>query len=185
MDWRRFIYVAAVAGASLAACAAAPRAAQAPAADARVKLEFSTSCGIAGLREKVLREVNAARVAGPVCGSQRMTPAPPLLWNDALFSAAARHSADMARHNYFDHVDKRGDRIAQRASAEGYPWRSVGENIAGGDESVERVVRGWIASPEHCRNMMAPEFKDIGVACVRGNNTEWGTYWTMVLGRQR
>ena len=73
----------------------------------------------------------------------------------------------------------------ERATAEGYHWRSVGENIAGGDRSVETVVRDWMDSPGHCANIMNPEFTEIGLACVERSRSTWGTYWTMVLGRRR
>ena len=114
-----------------------------------------------------------------------MPPVPPLAWNDALFSAAARHSADMARRDYFEHASPEGQRVGARVTAEGYGWRAVGENIAGGDRTVDGVVRGWTASESHCRNMMSPEFSEIGAACVERGNSRWGSYWTMVLGRRR
>lgn len=142
-------------------------------------------CGIRALRENILRDVNAARAKGRSCGTRQLPPAPPLAWNDALFSAAARHSADMARRDYFAHDSPEGTRVGARVTAEGYPWRSIGENIAGGDRSVEVVVRGWMDSPGHCANIMNREFSEIGAACVERPDTTWGTYWTMVLGRRR
>jgi uncharacterized protein YkwD len=150
-----------------------------------MRLDAVNSCGIAGIREKVLQRVNAARAGARSCGSQRMAPAPPLAWNDALFSAAARHSRDMARGDYFDHASPDGRRVGARATEEGYRWRTVGENIAGGDRSVELVVSGWMDSPGHCRNIMNAEFSEVGVACAQRRGTTWGTYWTMVLGRPR
>jgi uncharacterized protein YkwD len=84
-----------------------------------------------------------------------------------------------------DHSSPDGKRVAQRATAEGYKWRAIGENIAGGDTSVDALMAGWIASSTHCRNMMDPGFTEVGVACVQRNGTTWGTYWTMVLGRRR
>jgi uncharacterized protein YkwD len=114
-----------------------------------------------------------------------MPPVAQLAWNDALFSAAARHSADMARRDYFEHASPEGHRVGARVTSEGYSWRAVGENIAGGDRTVDGVMRGWTASESHCRNMMSAEFSEVGVACVERSNSTWGTYWTMVLGRRR
>ena len=114
-----------------------------------------------------------------------MPPVPRLAWNDTLFSAAARHSHDMALRNYFDHVTPEGLRISQRATAEGYPWRSVAENIAGGDTDVDSVMSGWKASSGHCNAMMDARYAEVGVACVQRAGTKWGTYWTMVLGKKR
>jgi uncharacterized protein YkwD len=156
----------------------------APGAGWALPSDPATSCGIANFREKALREINAARTSGRSCGTQWMGPAPPLVWNQELFFAAAGHSSDMAQHDYFDHVDRQGRRVGARVTAEGYPWRSVGENIAGGDGSVDRAMRGWIASPGHCRNIMDTAFTEVGIACVERSGTTWGTYWTMVLGRR-
>jgi uncharacterized protein YkwD len=65
-------------------------------------------------------------------------------------------------------------------------WSSWGENIAAGQRSVADVVAGWMASDGHCANIMAPGFRDVGLACVGGNTgTTYGTYWTMVLGSAR
>lgn len=144
------------------------------------------SCGFGdGLRDTILQRANAARAAGASCGGHRLPPAPPLTWNDKLQAAAARHSFDMAQHNYFDHVTPEGRRVGQRVTAEGYNWRTVGENIAGGNRTTEAVMRGWMASEGHCRNIMNPDFREIGAACVEREGTTWGTYWTMALGRQR
>jgi uncharacterized protein YkwD len=150
-----------------------------------VRLDYSTSCGIAGLRESAVRRVNAARASARSCGRQRMPAAPPLGWSEELFSAAARHSRDMARRDYFDHASLDGKRVGVRVAAEGYRWRSVGENIAGGERSVETVMRGWMDSPGHCANIMNAEFTEIGLACAERNGSTWGTYWTLVLARPR
>jgi uncharacterized protein YkwD len=148
-------------------------------------MEGDANCLIPHFRREVLEHVNAARAHARDCGNTQMAAAPPLAWDDALFDAAVDHSRDMATHNYFDHTDRDGNRVMQRATAYGYVWRAIGENIAGGDGSVDRVMGGWLRSPDHCRNIMNPEYADIAVACVERDGTRWGTYWTMVLGRRR
>jgi len=148
-------------------------------------LDGDTSCLIRDLQRAVLQHVNAARAHARDCGDTRMAAAAPLAWDEVLFDAAVDHSRDMANHNYFDHTDRAGNRVMQRATARGYVWRAIGENIAGGDGSVDRVMDGWLRSPGHCRNIMSPEYADIAVACVERDGTRWGTYWTMVLGHRR
>jgi uncharacterized protein YkwD len=147
-------------------------------------VDGDTSCLIRDFQRDVLQHVNAARAQARKCGDAQMAAAEPLAWNDVLFDAAADHSRDMASHNYFDHTGRDGNRVMQRATARGYAWRAIGENIAGGDGSVDRVVDGWLRSPGHCRNIMNPDYADIAVACVERDGTRWGTYWTMVLGRR-
>ncbi|HEX7891909.1 MAG TPA: CAP domain-containing protein [Ramlibacter sp.] len=141
-----------------------------------------TSCSV-NVAE-ALRRVNAARAAGQTCGWRRMAPAPPLRWDGNLQAAAAGHSQDMARRNYFDHRSPEGRTVSERVRARHYTWKWVGENLAGGDRNVGSAVQGWIDSPSHCENMMNPRFVDVAVACVANPRSQWGTYWTMVLGKR-
>ncbi len=174
------------------AAAPAPPPASVPAAVARparapapVAGEITSDCGISRLRDSVLKQVNMARASARSCGGRQMQPARELAWNRALAEAAEQHSVDMAARRYFDHVSPDGKRVSQRVTAQGYPWRMVGENLAGGDTSVNSVIAGWLKSPEHCQNMMSPSYADVGVACVRQPGSQWGTYWTMVLATRR
>lgn len=135
--------------------------------------------------QQVLQRVNQARAQRQQCGRKPMSAAPALRWDAALYNAATGHSADMARRNYFDHRSPEGLQVRQRVGSSNYKFRVIGENLAGGDTSVEEVVQGWLDSPEHCENMMNPEFVDVAVACVAQPGSTYGTYWTMLLGRPR
>ena len=182
---------AAVAGCGLqpaqppAAVPAPPPSARQPARPAPSSAEITSDCGISRLRETVLQQVNAARAAARSCGAKPMKAAPALGWNRSLAEAAERHSVDMAVRRYFDHVSPDGKRVTQRVSAQGYKWKAVGENLAGGDGTVPGVLAGWLKSPEHCQNIMSPAFAEVGVSCVRQPGSQWGNYWTMVLATRR
>ena len=130
----------------------------------------------------VLRLVNDARRRGGTCGKQRFAPAPPLAWNDKLAVAALAHSSDMAQREYFDHVDRRGTGVAERARRQGYAWRMVGENIAAGQGSAQQVVAGWLASPGHCANILSPDYREMGTAYALNPKAAMDIYWTQVLG---
>jgi len=132
----------------------------------------------------VLRLVNDARQRGGTCGRQRFAPTPPLMWNDKLAAAALAHSRDMAVHDYFDHVDRSGGAVAQRASRHGYPWRVIGENIAAGIGSPRQVVAGWLASPGHCANILSPDFTEMSAAYAINDEAAMEIYWTQVFGRR-
>ena len=127
---------------------------------------------------EMLDAVNAVRARGAVCGSTRYGPAPPLVWNDRLELAAARHSADMSAHDYFDHTGSDGSHPGDRATRAGYAWRAVGENIARYQTSVGQVVEDWVESPGHCHNLMDPRFAEMGAK-------EDGGFWTQVFGLSR
>ena len=142
----------------------------------------ASGCGMRA--EEVLQQLNAARSAPRQCGRRQMAAAAPLKWDAALYAAAAGHSADMARRNYLDHRSPDGVNVRERVAASNYKFRSVGENLSGGSRTASEAVQGWLDSPDHCENVMDPGFTDVAVACVQQPGTEWGTYWTMVLGRK-
>ena len=134
------------------------------------------------MRDAILQQINLARTSGKVCGTQIFTATRALAWNDILFSAAAKHSADMATRNYFSHTTPEGVTLGQRLYTEGYSWRAAGENIAAGQGSVASVMQTWLASDGHCQNIMNPVFNEVAVACVEKSPSTYGTYWTMNLG---
>jgi len=55
-----------------------------------------------------------------------------------------------------------GTDFARRISAAGYDWQTAGENIATGYPTPQAVVAGWIASTDHCRNILDPSFRNVG-----------------------
>ena len=118
-----------------------------------------------------------------MCGALAMPAAPPLAWDGRLFGAAVAHARDMATRNYFSHTGLDGRAVAQRVSAEGYDWRSVGENLAAGERTIDGVIAGWLSSPGHCSNLMSRDFAAFGVSCVQREGSGYGHYWTMVLAR--
>jgi uncharacterized protein YkwD len=142
------------------------------------------ACGTRPPVEEILQRVNAVRASGYRCGGRAMGPAASLKWNAALYSAAAGHSTDMARRNYFEHRSPEGTKVSHRASSAHYKFRTVGENIAAGLNTVPEAVQAWLDSPDHCENMMDPDFRDVAVACTVQPGSQYGTYWTMMLGRQ-
>lgn len=145
------------------------------------------TCNLANFEADMLALVNAHRRAGASCGARgAFAPAPELTWNAALTQAAAAHSDDMVAHNFFSHTGSNGSTLGTRATAAGYVWSSLGENIAAGQSSVAIVVDGWMKSDGHCANLMNPGFREIGAACVAGNaNTTYRSYWTQDFGTPR
>ncbi|OOG81572.1 hypothetical protein B0E41_17625 [Hydrogenophaga sp. A37] len=146
-------------------------------------LDRQTSCGLPGFRAALEARINAARAQPRMCGSRAMPAVPPLNWDPRLFNAAARHARDMATRNYFSHTGLDGRVLAQRVSAEGYAWTSVGENLAAGEPSVEGVLAGWLSSPGHCSNLMSRDFVEFGVSCVLQPSDRAVPYWALVLAR--
>ena len=113
---------------------------------------------LARRRPAVLALVNEARRRGASCGAQRFAAAAPLAWNDQLAAAALGHARDMAEHEYFDHADRRGRGVGQRAREIGYPWRAIGENIAAGQGSARAGRRRLAGQPRPLRQHPLAEF---------------------------
>ena len=130
---------------------------------------------------RVLQRVNEVRATGTTCGTKSMAPAPPLHPSATLDEVAAEHASDMARHDYFEHVDLSGRSPADRLRALGYHERLVGENIAYGPQTADEVVSGWLHSPGHCENIMDPRFAEMGIAFAPGQVSRRGLYWVQVL----
>ncbi|MHC8305624.1 CAP domain-containing protein [Pseudomonas sp. PB3P13] len=132
--------------------------------------------------QKLLAELNTARSRARQCGSQNFAAAKPLTWNAVLGAAAESHSRSMANNNYFDHKDRDGRTPGDRAELAGYVGQQVGENIAAGQDTVRRVVDGWVASPGHCANLMNPQFQELGAAYAVDPKSDSGIYWTAMFG---
>ncbi|MBZ9783883.1 CAP domain-containing protein [Pseudomonas sp. REP124] len=134
--------------------------------------------------QKLLAEVNAARTRPRQCGAQSFNATTPLAWNATLGSAAETNSRSMANNNYFDHKDRDGRTPGDRAELAGYDFQQIGENIAAGQDSVRKVVDGWLTSPGHCANLMNPQFKELGAAYATDPKSDAGIYWTAMFGAQ-
>ncbi len=97
---------------------------------------------------------------------------PPLTWENSLREVARAHSADMLVRNYFSHVNPEGrsphDRIIAGSR---FPLSMTGENIwtgtgrqPGDTRQLARIiVDNWMSSPGHRKNLLHPEFTDIGL----------------------
>jgi uncharacterized protein YkwD len=88
---------------------------------------------------------------------------PPLRLAPELSQAAQAHAEDMLRRNYFAHESPEGGTAMDRyRAAGGSPGKLVAENIAQcrncapGRKLVEGFHSGWMKSPGHRANILAP-----------------------------
>ncbi|MGN8258400.1 CAP domain-containing protein [Pseudomonas sp. SMSB3] len=132
--------------------------------------------------QKLLQAINTARSAPHQCGGQPFAAAPALTWSSVLAGVAAEHTRAMANQNFFDHIDKEGRTPGDRAELAGYLYQQIGENIAAGRDSAQKVVEGWLDSPGHCATLMNPDFKELGAAYAVDPKSDAGIYWTSLFG---
>lgn len=71
---------------------------------------------------------------------------------------------------------------ATAPSLAGYSGGLIGENIAAGQDGVDKVVDGWLASPGHCANLMNPGYRELGAAYATDPKSDAGIYWTAMFG---
>lgn len=125
----------------------------------------------------LIQLVNEYRISGCTCKDEYFQPVGLLSWNDTLEIAAKTHSEDMNHQKFFSHKGSDNSNAGERINRLGYSWSAWGENIAQGYISEEEVIKGWIESKGHCKNIMNANFKEMGVATS-------GSYWTQVFASQ-
>jgi uncharacterized protein YkwD len=105
----------------------------------------------------------------------------PLKSNSLLKSAAQAHSGDMAKKDYFSHTGKDGRSPFDRMTDAGYSYTAAAENIAAGQRTPADVVKGWMNSAGHKKNILNCTYTEIGVGYAKGGS--YGTYWTQDFGK--
>lgn len=97
-------------------------------------------------------------------------------YSHRLEKAAQAHLNDMVRNNFRSHTGSRGSKLSQRVKRAGYKFCYASENIAWGQRSLQSVMRTWVKSRGHYRNLVNRKAREF--ALVRGGNN----VWVMVLG---
>jgi uncharacterized protein YkwD len=124
-----------------------------------------------------------------------------LLVGDKLVLSARAHGDDMSKGGFFDHFNVRlqnmkpGEKVPKQACgcssdgfvpgcshgpdarirAQGYEFSACSENIHAGSGDPEGAHKGWIHSSGHHRNILTPEWKEMGTGRV-------GKFWTQNFG---
>ena len=108
---------------------------------------------------------------------------PALTAQKNLGAAASWMARDLTQNPSFSHTDRQGRNIQERLPAFGYTdWRSIGENIAAGQPTPEKVVDAWMHSPGHRRNILTSSFREIGVGTVDAPGSKFKRYWVEDFG---
>jgi uncharacterized protein YkwD len=103
----------------------------------------------------------------------------PVRYNGALDNAAEKHAHHMSLVGRMAHSGIGDGDPGERVRAEGFR-KAWGENVATGQTSPEQVVREWMNSPSHRRNILDPNFRQMGVGMVTAENGR--TYWAQKFG---
>src|SRR5207253_2501467 len=106
--------------------------------------------------------------------------------NRALADTARDFAEFMARTDRYGH-EADGQQPSQRATAHGYGYCMVAENIAfqyssagfRSGELARRFVEGWKQSPGHRHNMLEPDATETGVAVAQSPKS--GRYYAVQM----
>jgi len=90
---------------------------------------------------------------------------PALQLDPALCSIARMKSNDMKTNNYFSHTSPTYGSPSQMLSSMGYPFRSVGENIAH-HATVEKAQAAFMSSTGHRKNILSSSWTKVGIGVV-------------------
>lgn len=101
------------------------------------------------------------------------------------YSAALEHAA-RSQANLMVQKDKLshdlGVTLRQRVTAAGYIG-AVGENLAGGQQTLEQAIDGWMHSDGHRATLLSDRFVEFGLAVARvPHKSRYGVYWAMIAG---
>jgi uncharacterized YkwD family protein len=98
---------------------------------------------------------------------------PALKVDVTLSKMAHEKSRDMSANGYFSHTSPTYGSPFDMMKKYGITYRYAGENIAMGQRTPEEVVKAWMNSEGHRKNILSPNYNYIGVGYV-----SQGNYWT-------
>jgi uncharacterized protein YkwD len=138
------------------------------------QLEFAD---LSRVRRQLLERVNRER------SSRHRAPLKP---NSRLDAAAQAHAQDMLDHAYYSHDGLNGSTVLERSKDAGYQPQFVGENLAQGQETIDKVVEDWMASAVHREHILSGLFSDVGSGVAVGINAKGHQIlWVQCFGRPK
>lgn len=102
----------------------------------------------------------------------------PVTWSSRLARASKNQTNLMASRGELSH--SLGGSLRERVRAVGYIG-AVGENLAGGQNTLEKAIAGWLQSSGHRNTLLSPRFTECGMAVSTGR-APYKTYWALIMG---
>lgn len=101
----------------------------------------------------------------------------PLKLANDLQEGAAIRVKELTR--FYSHTRPNGTDCITVLHVTGREW--LGENIAAGQVSPEKVVESWMNSPGHRENILQKEYSELGVGYYFDENTKYKHYWVQMF----
>lgn len=122
----------------------------------------------------ILTAINAARQGN---GGHK-----PFAYNVALEAACKTQLGLMVEKDELAH--DLGLTPRERTDQQGYRG-AIGENLAGGQSTLEGAIEGWLNSPGHRATLLSDKFVEFGLAVApvpAEKHSRYGIYWCMIAG---
>lgn len=87
----------------------------------------------------------------------------PLVFNDELYELARARTEDMEKYNYFAHMNPYGKKFSHFLQETDYNFIIAGENLGINFYSNEKLMKAWMDSPSHKKNIINSTFSDIAI----------------------
>jgi len=100
---------------------------------------------------------------------------PYLQYNEKLALAARAKAEAIMQSGQFAH-DFENKKFSSWIKETNYEYSHVGENLAIDFTDSQSVIDAWLASPEHRKNILNPDFTEIGIAVLSGKFQGENTY---------
>ena len=127
-------------------------------------------------QDLIMKEINPVREEQGFLGLQA---------SEKLNKAAQMKAEDMIENDYFEHISPDGKYPWEWLKQVDYNYAAAAENLAMNASEPKSLVRAWLNSPSHAKNILNGYFTEIGIGIARGEmqgkNT---TVVVMFLGRQ-
>lgn len=120
-------------------------------------LAYSTNIG----RSSLLASTNKERQK---VGATTLTP------DEQLNNAAQAKAEDMVARNYWSHQTPEGKEPWVFIGEADYDYVKAGENLAYGFDNSSQTIRGWMTSNTHRKNMLDPEYQEVGFGFANSKN---------------
>ncbi|WP_053364690.1 CAP domain-containing protein [Bacillus sp. FJAT-27251] len=150
--------------------AAAPAPAKQQAAAPAPAKQQPAAASVSAYEQKVVELTNQERAKNGL---------KPLVLDTELSKVAREKSRDMQSKGYFSHTSPTYGSPFDMMKKFGISYKTAGENIAMGQRSPEEVVKAWMNSEGHRKNILNSNYTHIGVGHIAEGN-----YWTqMFIGK--
>jgi len=146
---------------------------QAPAQQEQAKAPAEKQQPAQGVNQAVQQVIDLTNA------ERRKNGLPDLKADTQLNGVAQKKSEDMRQNNYFSHTSPTYGSPFDMMRDFGVTYKTAGENIAQGQRTPQEVVRAWMNSEGHRKNILSKDFTHIGI----GYDSN-GHHWTqMFVGR--